>query len=69
MMFLLAFYLFSLGKQFIDNWKEVKKHMKEIREANKHEHGVVVSWEMIYQLLKWLDNNHLYSTDDEDDDE
>ena len=24
MMFLLAFYLFSLGKQFIDNWKEVR---------------------------------------------
>ena len=25
MMFLLAFYLFSLGKQFIDNWKEVRQ--------------------------------------------
>lgn len=28
MMFLLAFYFFSLGKQFIDNWKEVRQ--KEI---------------------------------------
>ena len=28
MMFLLAFYLFSLGRQFIDNWKEIRQ--KEI---------------------------------------
>ncbi len=34
MMFLLAFYLFSLGKQFIDSWKEVKLREMTIRYEN-----------------------------------
>ena len=34
MMFLLAFYLFSLGKQFIDDWTEVRQREIPIQREN-----------------------------------
>lgn len=41
MMFLLAFYIFSLGKQFIDNWKEVRQKEITIRHENSNKDRII----------------------------
>jgi hypothetical protein len=40
MMFLLAFYLFSLGKQFIDDWKEVRQREITIQYENSNKNSM-----------------------------
>jgi hypothetical protein len=47
MMFLLAFYFFSLGKQFIDNWREVKlSEMKIQYENSSQNHKKQISYNL-----------------------
>ncbi len=40
MMFLLAFYLFSLGKQFIDDWKEIRQKEITIQYENSNKNSM-----------------------------
>jgi len=37
------------------NWKKIKKESKSIRKEHKQYHGIKISWEMILELMKWLD--------------
>lgn len=57
---------YQLHKKIEVNWKEVKKQSKQIRKDNIKFKGVVVSWELIALLLKWL--NISYEEMDLDDD-
>jgi hypothetical protein len=47
------------------DWKQIKLQSKEIRNAVKHLHGVNISMEMAYYLLKWLEEHNEYEGDDD----
>ena len=40
------------------NWKQIKFEGKQIRKNHKNEHGYKVSWEIIRQLMKFLNINY-----------
>lgn len=52
------------------NWKEIKKISKQKRNEVKDQHGIQISWELIYILMRFLeldlDNDLEFDEDDEE---
>jgi len=45
---------FKLGKSDIIDWKAIRKEMKLLRKKFKKDHGLIVSWEQLSILVRWL---------------